>query len=81
MKHWTEFSVSAIASVLFKFHDWDFDRAVAAAYWLKNGKIIDHKWGIYASWRLRLKKFPTIPAKEADELLHRYNTKALGRRG
>lgn len=80
-KPWASHGIAAIATTLFKAHDWDFDRAVAAAHWLKRGRLITTDYGRYVALGIKAKALPIIPAGDADDLLREYNQKGLGRPG
>lgn len=80
-RFWANYGIAAIATTLFKAHGWDFDRAVAAAYWLKKGRLITTDYGRYVTIGLKLKALPIIPEDDAEDLLREYNQKGLGRPG
>lgn len=69
---WRGATITAIAKTLTEVHGWDFDLAIATAYWFKKGKMIYYNWTRYLFY---WPKFDTVEMSEQDvnELLARYN--------
>lgn len=67
------YGVAAIADALFRDHGWDWDRAVCAVYWFKNGKRLEFGLLRFTAMRTRVVNRPSISGVESAWLLTAYD--------